>query len=265
MKLSSVLTVFGLLTTLATHAAAPPNDNFANRIVMVGSSLTVTGFNTGASREPGETRLFGTGANASTGTQTVWWTWVATKDVSVKMTTLGSVQTLDTTLGVYTGTNVSTLTTIASNDDISGNNSKSSLFFNATNGVNYHFQVDGFVPNDVGKVFLNLHESNTPPSVLITNIASGNAFSAGSSISIFAFASDYGTVTNVEFYQDSTRLGQDTTSPYSVTWSSLPQGSFALTAVAKNNSGLSTTSGPCCPSPPPQSSSFLRAHSTKRD
>ena len=32
----------------------PPNDNFANRITISGSSATVTGTNSGASKEPGE-------------------------------------------------------------------------------------------------------------------------------------------------------------------------------------------------------------------
>ena len=51
-----------------------------------------------------------------------------------------------------------------------------------------------------------------------------------------------GTVINVFFYDGSTLLGNDETSPYSYVWNSAPPGSHALTAVAWDDTGLAVTS-----------------------
>ena len=84
---------------------------------------------------------------------------------------------------------------------------------------------------------------NTPPSASITSPANGATFTAPASITINANASDTdGTISSVEFYQGSTLLGTDTTSPYSFTWNSVAAGSYSLTARATDNSGATTTS-----------------------
>jgi hypothetical protein len=51
-----------------------------------------------------------------------------------------------------------------------------------------------------------------------------------------------GAVTNVYFYDGSTLLGNDDTSPYSFTWNPAAPGGHALTAVAWDNTGMSATS-----------------------
>jgi hypothetical protein len=86
--------------------------------------------------------------------------------------------------------------------------------------------------------------ANQAPSVSLTAPANGATFSAPATISITATASDTdGTVTSVEFYADGTTLiGSDTTSPYGITWSNVPAGSYQLTAVARDNSGGMTVS-----------------------
>jgi hypothetical protein len=84
---------------------------------------------------------------------------------------------------------------------------------------------------------------NVLPTVSITSPASGATFTAPASITIDATASDSdGTVTKVDFYQGSTLLGTDTTSPYSFTWSNVSAGSYSLTAVATDNAGGTKTS-----------------------
>ncbi len=85
---------------------------------------------------------------------------------------------------------------------------------------------------------------NTPPTIALTSPTSGASFTAGNSITLNATASDSnGSVTKVEFYQGSTKLGEDTTSPYSFTWSAVPAGSYNITARAIDNAAASTTSG----------------------
>jgi hypothetical protein len=73
--------------------------------------------------------------------------------------------------------------------------------------------------------------------------ANGATYAWGDNIELNATASDAdGSVTKVEFYQGSTRLGEDTTAPYSFTWSNPDVANYTLTAVAIDDSGGSTTS-----------------------
>jgi len=84
---------------------------------------------------------------------------------------------------------------------------------------------------------------NNAPAVSITSPGNGDKFAAGSNITIDANASDTdGSVTKVEFYQGSTKLGEDTNSPYSYTWNSVPTGYYTLTAKATDNNDDTTTS-----------------------
>jgi len=87
--------------------------------------------------------------------------------------------------------------------------------------------------------------SNNPPSVSITSPANGATFAAPATVTINANASDSdGSVTKVEFYQGATKLGEDSSSPYSTTWSSVAAGTYSLTAVATDDDGAATSSSP---------------------
>ena len=84
--------------------------------------------------------------------------------------------------------------------------------------------------------------ANKPPTVTITSPAAGATFTAGANITITASAADSdGTVTKVDFYSGTTLMGS-ATSGFTFTWNSVPAGSYALTAKATDNGGLSTTS-----------------------
>ena len=83
----------------------------------------------------------------------------------------------------------------------------------------------------------------TGPVVSITSPANNATITPGSSIPITANASETGgTITNVAFYSGSTLLANATTSPYGYTWTSVPAGAYALTAVASDSLGIETTS-----------------------
>ena len=85
--------------------------------------------------------------------------------------------------------------------------------------------------------------SGAPPSVTITNPANGAVFAAPADVTIQASASDTdGNVTNVQFFANSSPVGADTAAPYSIVASNLAAGSYALRAVAADNSGLTSTS-----------------------
>jgi hypothetical protein len=85
--------------------------------------------------------------------------------------------------------------------------------------------------------------TNQPPTVSLTAPTNGATFTAPANVTISANAADAdGTVTRVDFYAGSTLVGSDTSSPYSVTWSNAPSGSYSLSAIARDNAGATRTS-----------------------
>ena len=85
--------------------------------------------------------------------------------------------------------------------------------------------------------------SNTPPIVDLTAPFDGDTYTIGEDVSITAVASDTdGSISLVEFYQGSTKLGEDASAPYNLTWISPSTGNYTLTAVATDDNGSSVTS-----------------------
>lgn len=83
---------------------------------------------------------------------------------------------------------------------------------------------------------------NKAPVVNITSPAGGATFNAPATVTITASASDPdGSVTKVEFYNGSVKLGQATSSPYSYTWTNVTAGNYTLSAKATDNAGAVTT------------------------
>ncbi|WP_143741216.1 DUF4082 domain-containing protein [Pontibacter ramchanderi] len=85
------------------------------------------------------------------------------------------------------------------------------------------------------------------PYVSITSPANSSSYTAPASVTISATASDPdGTVVRVEFFQGNTKLGEGTNGAdgWSLVWNNVAAGSYALTARATDNTGLSATSEP---------------------
>ena len=81
-----------------------------------------------------------------------------------------------------------------------------------------------------------------PPSVSISNPASGAVFAAPANVNIAADATvSSGTVTNVQFFTNGISLGSVQTAPFSLTANNLAAGAYALKAVA-TAAGISSTS-----------------------
>jgi hypothetical protein len=121
----------------AARTAAPGNDLFANAQALSGGSGTVSGSNVDATKESGEPALAGNSGGAS-----VWYSFTAPASGAVSVKTAGS--SFDTLLGVYTGSSVSALSLVASNDDVSNNNRSSAVSFTASAGTTYRITVDGY-------------------------------------------------------------------------------------------------------------------------
>jgi len=132
-KLTITIAVFILFVFVTSaYSAAPANDMFANPIIITGTSGTTNGNNIDSTIETGEPEY----GNEST----VWWTWTAPSSGGCEFNTFFS--DYDTYLAVFTGNSVSSLTTIATNDDSS--NLQSKVCFEVSSGQTYLIQVSGY-------------------------------------------------------------------------------------------------------------------------
>ena len=113
---------------------AVDNDAFTNAQVLTGYSIQITDNSVGATKEVSEPAHAG-----NNGGRSLWYRWIAPTNGVTTVRTLGS--SYDTLLGVYTGTAVNALTTVASNDDFAGLTSQVS--FPAVSGQTYSIAVDG--------------------------------------------------------------------------------------------------------------------------
>lgn len=85
--------------------------------------------------------------------------------------------------------------------------------------------------------------TNNPPTVALTAPANGSTGVTGTPINLTATATDAdGSVSKVEFYDGTTKLGEDTSSPYALSWTPTTTGAHSLTARATDNLGLFATS-----------------------
>ena len=86
-------------------------------------------------------------------------------------------------------------------------------------------------------------QGDSPPAVALTQPTDGATFVAPATVNLGASASDPdGSVAKVEFFSGAAKLGEDTTAPYSFSWSGVAAGSYTLTARATDNLGATTTS-----------------------
>ncbi|MFJ9735948.1 glycoside hydrolase family 48 protein [Streptomyces sp. NPDC101171] len=88
--------------------------------------------------------------------------------------------------------------------------------------------------------------AHQPPVAVLTSPAAGATYSQGDAVPLAATAAaaDAATVTKVEFYDDTTLLGTDTSAPYSLSASGLTVGSHSLVAKAYDSLGASAESTP---------------------
>jgi hypothetical protein len=138
----------GAIGTVVLNLNPPANDDFAAAFVIAGASGGTKGYTIGASKEPGEP------AHAfDVGGRSVWYRWIAPMTGPVEFNTAGS--TFDTTLAIYTGNDVTTLSLVAANDDDTAAGVRTSrLSFYAEAGVTYQIAIDGY-GGDSGNFNLN--------------------------------------------------------------------------------------------------------------
>jgi len=98
--------------------------------------------------------------------------------------------------------------------------------------------------NYKGLALTNIYSKQTiAPTVTITAPLNNTSICKNTSINLQANASDAdGTVTSVTFYDGTTLIGTDNTAPYSIVWNNQNEGSHSITAIATDNSNVTTTS-----------------------
>ena len=114
---------------------APPNDNFASRILLSGAVAAGESYTGGATSEAGEPLH---GGYFIGGQQSVWWEWVAPKTGLVTVSTRGSATFHD--LAAYTGSAVNSLTRVG-RPSFGRDGNESRVRFIATAGTSYKFAV----------------------------------------------------------------------------------------------------------------------------
>jgi subtilisin family serine protease len=130
------------------------NDDFNNALpIITPPPLAISGTNLATGKETGEPAH---GGNA--GGSSVWWSWLAPDSGLFQINTFGS--NYDTTLGVYTGSSVSNLTTIAGNDDFG--NLQSRVNIKTITGTTYYLAVDGY-NGATGSIRLNIEANDGMP------------------------------------------------------------------------------------------------------
>ena len=242
----------------------PANNNFANAIVIAAFSgpLTVTGYNTNATKETGEPNHAG-----NVGGRSVWWKWTPTNSGSATIDTRGSY--FDTTLAIYTGTNFTNLTSVASSDDITdGVVQASTVTLNVVGGTTYSIAVDGF--NGIGQdatdtagadnagIKLNFAYTavnGSPPSILTQ--PSPATVTAGNSVTFSVSASGSDPLSYQWLFNNVVIAGA-TNSSFSISSvQTTDGGTYSVTvtnpagSVTSNNVALTVrTSTPTPPTPP---------------
>jgi hypothetical protein len=91
----------------------------------------------------------------------------------------------------------------------------------------------------------NSLSGNIKPSVSLSAPANNATSFSGSNITLTASANDPdGSITKVEFYQGTEKLGEAFYPPYSLVWPNVQAGTYSLTAKAYDNSNADSTSTP---------------------
>ncbi|WP_326784596.1 glycoside hydrolase family 48 protein [Streptomyces sp. NBC_00151] len=88
--------------------------------------------------------------------------------------------------------------------------------------------------------------AHQPPITVLTSPAAGAVYTQGDAVPMAATAAaaDGATISKVEFYDDTTLLGTDTSSPYTLSASGLAVGSHSVVAKAYDSLGASAESVP---------------------
>jgi hypothetical protein len=193
----------------------PVNDSFAGRTTISGTDISLINSSVLAVADPGTPYPY---------FPTLWWSWMA--PVTGYVTVGGPSSQF---MYVYTGTTATNLTLVASQwPEVS---------FEAIAGTTYTIAGNG----PPGEVVLNLMLS----TVRIIAPQDGAVFFNGNNIVLNASATEIdGTLSQIQFFNNGNPIGTAQGAPYSIVWTNVPAGDYALTAVGTDVFGQNRSSPP---------------------
>jgi hypothetical protein len=213
-----------------TFRSFPTNDNFSDRIVLVGFKPRGGGLLCGATGEPGEPTHAGVVA-----THSLWWTWTAPGDgqarIRVSSPQSSGRQPLSGQNAVYTGLELTNLIEVASSE-------MTGLVFRAVAGQVYQIAFNMDAPT-----FDPLDFTIELPKAPIVGPTNGQRFLEPASIDIVTQPIETdGLVRRVDFFVDANRLASVTNAPFRVAWTNVAAGHYSLVTWATDEFGEVTMS-----------------------
>ncbi len=115
-----------------------------------------------------------------------------------------------------------------------------------TTGAQFTYSGTNTAPTDFAVNGTACTGAHQPPITVLTSPAPGATYTQGEAVPLAATAAaaDDASVTKVEFYDDTTLLGTDTTAPYTFSATDLAVGNHSLVAKAYDSLGASAQSTP---------------------
>ncbi len=210
----------------------PSNDQFANRLSLVGVRHNATQSFTGATLEAGESALIGT-----TDAGTAWWTWTAPVSTRVALTTTSETEA--SRVMVFRGTAFNNFTSVASSGGSLG--LISALNFHAQEGQAYQIAVIT-ATGAQGNVQLSL----SAQALELVIPFDGAVFAAPAMVTLRArLPSEVTTpISQMRYYVNGQLVGTSVESPFERTWTSSASGSFRMWASATTTDGATHVSVP---------------------
>lgn len=171
----------------------PANDFFANAISLTNSIGVSSVNNRKATKELGEPNHTG-----NAGGKSAWWSFTAPADGALWVSTTNS--TFDTLLGLYMGSQVASLTTLASNDDAydQAPGGFSSLTYAVRSNQTYRIAVDGY-DGVSGVVFLS-HQFTPATVYRVTVNSTAGGFVNPATMDVLSNATAVVAATPDQFY-----------------------------------------------------------------
>ncbi|QJR11141.1 Tol-Pal system protein TolB [Usitatibacter rugosus] len=106
-------------------------------------------------------------------------------------------------------------------------------------------RLDGRVIAAASTAFSVVAVTLQPPTVAVIAPANNAVFGAPGRIGISVGASSPnagGSIAKVEYFAGTTKLGESLAAPYTYDWTNIPAGTYAITAIATDNRGVTSTS-----------------------
>lgn len=133
-------------------------------------------------------------------------------------------------------------------DSVTNNSSNSNT--RTVNGTGRYVRISmtlryyNWASYEIANVIINNSiPANSAPTTSITSPSNGTQFYEANNLNISANATDAdGSISKVEFYSGTTKIGEDLSSPFTLVWSNLQVGTYSLTTKAYDNDNAVTTS-----------------------